>query len=129
MFRCWRRAALLSTFLLSHRIVDIYCQGSALLKNDEGRSGVRCARDLQQVPFDFRDQKWQVGLCKAQTRRNEAIVLDAGMYMFVMGMGALQFRNAGMYMHECSAPAWRRRVQLRWVQTTSPAQRTAFTVW
>lgn len=101
MFRCWRRAVVLSTFLLSHRIVDIYCQGSALLKNDEGQRGVRCARDLQQVPLDFRDLKWQVGLRKAQTRRNDAIVLDVGMYMFVMGIGALQFWNVGMYMHEC----------------------------
>ena len=99
MFRCWRRAVVLSTFLLSHRIVDIYCQGSALLKNDEGRSGGGCARDLQQVPFDFRNQKWQIGLCEAQTRRYEAIVLDGGMYMFVMGMGAL---NSGMWGCICT---------------------------
>ncbi len=51
---------------------------------------------LQQVAFDFCDQKWEVGLRKAQTWRNNAVVLDARMNMLVMRVGALQLRDMWM---------------------------------
>jgi hypothetical protein len=77
--------------------VPITCGGKSSTDQKNGRIRL-CIRPIrpfsaplapQQVSLDFCNQKRQVGLHKAQLWRDDTIVFDAGLYMFVMGVGAL----------------------------------------